>query len=200
MDTKRILKLFKVHEFFGICVAIILPSIAYAISRYAGSSARDYAGILGPTTGLFGVIYGAFWFWPNYLQQKRIDNVLVTTKEALGGLLDVEENIKKLIFVLQSEPAKSVIDAHFAVSYSLTRLKNAVLLLKRDEDLIQNNMIEKALMHIATLDQLLNSKTNITSCADAELIQKHDVMNNIYPIAHMIDKLKLDLLRIYDMN
>src|SRR5579859_770691 len=131
MDIKKVIGLFKIHELLGIFIAILLPAIAYVVSRYAGSSARDYAGILGPTTGLFGVVYGAFWFWPNYLQQRRLDNVLITTKEALGGLLDTEEKIKKIFFILSSKShdREEQVSVHFDLSHAITRLKNAVLLL-----------------------------------------------------------------------
>lgn len=200
MNIKKVIGIFKVHELFGICIAILLPSIAYVISRYSGSAARDYAGILGPTTGLFGVIYGAFWFWPNYLQQKRLDNVLVTTKEALGGLLETEEKVKKILFVLSSKPfdREEQIHAHFDLSYAITRLKNAVMLLKRDEDLVSDGLIEKTLNHIRIFEQLLDNKNTIIACAHGELTS--DISDKVNQITELVNKLKSDLLRIYDLS
>lgn len=200
---KRILTRFKTNEIVGICFVILIPLAAYIIKKHvAMTNPGEFGALIGSFTTLIAGLYGIFWFWPNYLQQKRLENLITTTKEGLGGILETEEKIKRLFFVLLSDHGsiEDQIKAQFDLSYAVTRLKNAVLLLQRDADLVPNGAIQRALRHISQLEDLLHNKNTLKSFSNATLFTKDDVTHKSSILADLIEKLKEDLLQIYDMG
>jgi len=116
-------------------------------------------------TGIYGFLY--------YRKQKRIDNLSKNAKEALNLLTDVEEIMfelnrvsqktnpqfeNRIITEIQDPETQSRCDKiQLEVLVRLNRLKNALLPLRKNSDLVKNHEISIILDSIKKLERILQN-------------------------------------------
>ncbi len=170
--------------------------------------AADYANVVMSMGTLLMAVYATFLLWPTFIKQKRTENLCINAKEALETTVYVEESIKKLWFIQKNNLGSTSryyerehINVQFEVSFYLNKLRNTLLLLRKDRELMPKEEVSELRLWIETLEKVLNSQyQSPTSYISIDLLSECDLLHKDSFNIVQLDELKKVLRDIYEIS
>jgi hypothetical protein len=155
-------------------------------------------------TPVFLFLYTVLFFWPNFIKQKRAENLSFNAKEALLALTRLENLFHEFLFMQHkgSYQQGELLKMQFKIWSALNELRNMLLLIRRDIQLHKMPGIEDLVRWIEEVRTLLHDKEPRTLSASVV----HDLFSRIDPSwihhkelsTHPLEKLRNILLKIYE--
>jgi hypothetical protein len=156
-------------------------------------------------------LYGFLRFWPNFIKQKRLENVSIKAKEALDHLTILEAALHELILTANKhipyptahpDQTSEYIRAQFKTWTALNTLRNSLLLIKNDVNLHEILAITQLVQWVEDLETILERMYH----GFPPHVTIHDLFNTIKPQTldakepkhNPLEQLRLMLLHIYE--